>query len=55
MVFLAYIYFQIENTVESEKHSKVRFFNVQTNPTIGVSLNVGWGVSEQWWMYQVVC
>ena len=27
--------------VESEKYVKVRFVNVRTNPTIGVSSNMG--------------
>ena len=40
-------YSQIENKVKSEKHVKFRFFNVQTNPTLGVSSNMGWGVFEQ--------
>ena len=46
---------QIENQVESEKHVKARFFNVRTNPTLGVSSNMGWGVSEQCWMYRIIC
>ena len=46
-------YSQIKNKVESEKHGKVRFFTVRTNPTLGVSSNMGWGVSEQCWMYQI--
>ena len=36
-------YSQIEDKVESEKHVKVRVFTVQTNPTLGVSLNMGMG------------
>ena len=38
-------YSQIDNKVESEKHGKVIFFTVPTNPTLGVGLNMGWGVS----------
>ena len=43
-------YSQIENKVESDK-----FFTVQTNPTLRVSSNMGWGVCEQCWMYQIIC
>ena len=42
-------YSQIENKVEWEKHAKVRFF-----PTLGVISNIGGGVSEQCWLYQIV-
>ena len=48
-------YSQIESKVESEKHVKIRFFTVRTNPTLGVSSNMGWGVSEQRCMYQIFC
>ena len=48
-------YSQIENKVESEKHFKDRFFTVRTNPTLRVSSNMGWGVCEQYWMYQIIC
>ena len=48
-------YSQIENKVESEKHVKARFVTVRTNRTPGVSANIGWGVSEQCWMYQTFC
>ena len=55
LLFFSIRYFQIENTVESVKHGKVRFFTIQTDPTLGVSSNMGWGVSEQCWLYQIIC
>ena len=46
-------YSQIENKVESEKHVKVRLFTVRTDPTYGVSSNMGWaGVSH---LHTVMC
>ena len=27
----------------------------RTNPTLGVSSNMGWGVSDQCWVYQIFC
>ena len=48
-------YFQIENKVEPEKHVKASFITVRTNPTLGVGSNMGWGVSEQCWLYQIIC
>ena len=41
-------YSQIENKVESEKHIEVR-----TNATLGVGSSMGWGLTEQCWMYQI--
>ena len=49
-----YLY-QIENKVESEKHVKVRFFTLRTDPTLRFGSNIGWGLSEQCWIYQRVC
>ena len=46
-------YSQIQNKVESEKHVRVRLSTGQTNPTLGVSSNIGCSVSEQCWMYQI--
>ena len=54
MLFLKH-FSQIENKVESKKHVKVSFHTVRTNPTPGVSSNMGWGVSEQCVMYQIFC
>ena len=48
-------YSQIENKIESEKPIKVRIFTVRTNPTLGASSNMGRGVSDQCWMYQIFC
>ena len=46
---------QIENKVKSVKCVKVRYFTVRTNPTPGVSSEMGWGLSEQCWIYQIFC
>ena len=40
---------------KSEKHGEGKFFTVRTNPTLGVSSNMGLGVSEQCWMSQIFC
>ena len=55
MVFLAYIILELKTKYCQKKHVKVRFFTVQTNPTPRISANMGWGVTEQCWMYQIFC
>ena len=41
--------------MNQKKHVKVRFFTARTNLTLGASSNMGLGVSEQCWMYQIFC
>ena len=52
--FFAYIILKLKTKYSQKKHVEVRFFTVRTNPTPN-SANMGWGVSEQCWMYQIFC